>query len=44
MKRLIRISILMLGLVGAYASASVPQVPAPDGSPVVRPPQQTLPR
>jgi len=31
MKHLIRISILMLGLLGAYASATVPQVPAPDG-------------
>ena len=31
MKRIIRISILMLGLVGTYASAAVPQVPAPDG-------------
>jgi hypothetical protein len=44
MKHLIRISVLMLGLVGAYASASVPQVPAPDGSPVMKPSlQQTLP-
>jgi hypothetical protein len=31
MKHVIRISILMLGLVGTYASAAVPQVPAPDG-------------
>jgi hypothetical protein len=44
MKHVIRISILMLGLVGAYASAAVPQVPAPDGMPVGRPPLQlTLP-
>jgi len=34
MKHVIRISILMLGLVGTYASAAVPQVPAPDGSPI----------
>jgi hypothetical protein len=34
MKQIIRISILMLGLVGAYASAAVPQVPAPDGAPI----------
>jgi hypothetical protein len=41
MKHIIRISILMLGLVGTYASATVPQVPAPDGSPIggVRIPQ-----
>jgi hypothetical protein len=45
MKHLIRISVLMLGLVGAYASAAVPQVPAPDGMPIGRPSlQQTLPR
>ncbi|MFZ0769920.1 MAG: hypothetical protein WCA49_10010 [Candidatus Sulfotelmatobacter sp.] len=45
MKQLIRITVLMLGLVGAYASASVPQVPAPDGMPVGagRPSLQTLP-
>jgi hypothetical protein len=30
MKHILRISILML-LLGAYASAAVPQVPAPDG-------------
>jgi hypothetical protein len=34
MKQIIRLSILMLGLLGMYASASVPQVPAPDGSPI----------
>ena len=43
MKQLIRISILMLGLVGAYASVAVPQVPAPDGGPILTcPPQQQL--
>jgi hypothetical protein len=35
MKQIIRMSILMLGLVGMYAAAAVPQVPAPDGSPIV---------
>jgi len=42
MKHVIRICILMLGLVGMYASAAVPQPPAPDGLPVggvQRPPQ-----
>jgi hypothetical protein len=42
MKHIIRISILMLGLVGTYASATVPQVPAPDGMPIgmgTKPPQ-----
>jgi hypothetical protein len=30
MKHAVRISILMLGLVGTYVAAAVPQVPAPD--------------
>jgi hypothetical protein len=45
MKRVVRISILMLGLVGAYASAAVPKAPTQDGKPVGPgyPLQQTLP-
>jgi hypothetical protein len=35
MKRAIRISILMLGLVGTYVAAAVQQVPAPDGGPIL---------
>jgi hypothetical protein len=43
MKQAIRISILMLGLVGTYVAAAVPQVPAPDGGPILLcPPQQQL--
>lgn len=34
MKQAVRISILMLGLVGTYMAAAVPQVPAPDGGPI----------
>ena len=42
MKRAIRISILMLGLVGTYVAAAVQQVPAFDGGPIlVCPPKQT---
>lgn len=41
MKRTLRISILMFGLVGTYVLAAVPQVPAPDGGPIpLCPPQQ----
>ena len=40
MKQAVRISILMLGLVGTYVAAAVPQVPAPDGGPILCPPQQ----
>ena len=41
MKHAVRISILMLGLVGTYVAAAVPQVPAPDGGPIITcPPQQ----
>ncbi len=41
MKQAIRISILMFGLVGTYVVAAVPQVPAPDGGPILTcPPQQ----
>ena len=40
MKRVVRMVILMLGLVGTYAAAAVPQVPAPDGGITgTRPPQ-----
>jgi len=43
MKRTLRISILMFGLVGTYVLAAVPQVPAPDGGPILTcPPQQQL--
>lgn len=34
MKRLIRISVLMLGFVGTYVAAAIPQVPAKDGEPI----------
>jgi hypothetical protein len=34
MTRLIRISLLMLGLAGTYAAAAIPQVPARDGGPI----------
>jgi hypothetical protein len=34
MKRTIRISILILGLVGTFVVATVPQVPAADGGPI----------
>jgi hypothetical protein len=41
MKQAIRIAILMLGLVGTYVAAAVPQVPTPDGGPIfLCPPQQ----
>jgi hypothetical protein len=43
MKQTLRMSILMLGLVGTYVAAAVPQVPAPDGGPILTcPPQQQL--
>ncbi len=43
MKHAIRTTILMLGLVGTYVMAAVPQVPAPDGGPILTcPPQQQL--
>jgi hypothetical protein len=34
MKRLIRISVLMLGFVGTFVVAAIPQVPALDGGPI----------
>ncbi|MDQ1388600.1 MAG: hypothetical protein QOF94_3066 [Acidobacteriaceae bacterium] len=40
MKQAIRISILMCGLVGTYVAAAVPQVPAPDGGPILTCPPQ----
>ena len=45
MKRAIRMSVLMCGLVGTYVAAAIPQVPAMDGGPIpLCPPkvQQTL--
>ena len=43
MKHGIRISILMLGLVGTYVAAAVPKFAAPDGGPIITcPPQQQL--
>jgi len=43
MKQAIRISILMFGLVGTYVAAAVPQVPTPDGGPILTcPPQLQL--
>jgi hypothetical protein len=40
MKLAIRISVLMIGLVGTYVAAAVPQVPAPDGGPIMTCPQR----
>ena len=40
MKQALRISILMFGIVGTYISAAVPQVPAPDGGPIITCPAQ----
>jgi hypothetical protein len=41
MKRALRTSILMLGLVGTFFAATVQQVPAPDGGPILLcPPHQ----
>jgi hypothetical protein len=43
MKQAVRISVLMFGLVGTYVAAAVPQVPTPDGGPILTcPPQQQL--
>jgi hypothetical protein len=40
MKRTLRISVLMIGLVGTFVAAAVPQVPALDGGPIpLCPPQ-----
>jgi hypothetical protein len=41
MKHLVRISILMLGLVGTLATAAVQQVSAPDGGPIITCPPNT---
>jgi len=43
MKQTLRITILMFGIVGTYISAAVPQVPqvpAPDGGPILTCPAQ----
>jgi hypothetical protein len=41
MKRAVRISILMVGFVGTFATAFVQQVPALDGGPILTcPPKQ----
>jgi len=40
MKRTIRISILMLGLMGTFIAAAVQQVPAQDGGPLILCPQR----
>jgi hypothetical protein len=39
MKHVVRISILMLGLLGSYVSASIPQVPSLDGGPILTDPK-----
>lgn len=39
MKRAIRISILMVGIVGTFIAAAVQQVPAQDGGPIIMCPQ-----
>ena len=42
MKRALRISILMIGLVGTFIAAAVQQVPAQDGGPLLLcPPRAT---
>jgi hypothetical protein len=42
MKRAIRISLLMVGLVGTFIAATVQQVPALDGGPIpLCPPKST---
>ena len=41
MKRAIRIGILIVGLVGTFVAAAVPQVPTADGGPLILcPPKQ----
>lgn len=43
MKQTLRISVLMFGMLGTLFSVAVPQVPAPDGGPIiVCPAQQQL--
>jgi hypothetical protein len=41
MKQAFRTSILMLVLAGTYVAAAVPQVPAPDGGPILTCPPNT---
>ena len=38
MKHVVRIAVLMFALVGAYAYASVPQGPNPDGGVIIQHP------
>jgi len=41
MKRTIRIAVLIVGIVGTFMAAAVPQVPAADGGPLILcPPRQ----
>jgi len=41
MKRTIRLAVLIVGLVGTFMAAAVPQVPAADGGPLILcPPRQ----
>jgi hypothetical protein len=40
MKQALRISILMAGIMGTYVAAAVPQVPTPDGGPIITCPLQ----
>ncbi len=35
MKQALRISILMFGLLGTFLSVATPQVPTPDGGPII---------
>ena len=35
MKQIVRISVLVFGLLGTYLSVAIPQVPAPDGGPII---------
>jgi hypothetical protein len=42
MKRALRITILLVGLVGTFMAAAVPKVPAADGGPLILcPPRST---
>jgi hypothetical protein len=35
MKHAVRVTILLFGLVGTYVATAAPQVPAPDGGPIL---------
>lgn len=39
MKRAIRATVLIVGIVGTFVAAAVPQVPAPDGGPILTCPE-----